>query len=98
MKRIVFSLVLLTSWAAPTLVYAQDDYNSKVQDNRERMEEQKREQENPLIGIYKQKQKENAEIERRYQRTLRATDTNAAPVHVDPWANMRGTNASKSKR
>jgi RNase P protein component len=97
MKRIVFGLVLLTSWAAPALVYAQDDYNSKVQDNRERMEEQKREQENPLLGIYNEKQKENAAVERQYQRTLRATDRKAAPTSNDPWASMRG-DASKPGR
>jgi hypothetical protein len=97
MKRIVFGFVLLTSWAVPALVYAQDDYNSRVQDNRERLEEQRREEENPLLRIYNEKQKQNAEIERRYQRTLRATDHKAAPTSNDPWASMRGASSKPGR-
>jgi hypothetical protein len=87
MKRITIGLLLLAIFAGA--VHAQ---------SKEDQEEKRREENNPLLKVYKEKQKENAAIEQQYQKTLRATDTNAAPVHVDPWAKMRGTDASKSKR
>jgi hypothetical protein len=92
MKRITIGLVLLAFLAEPVLVFAQDS------NQREEQIEKKKEENNPLLRQYHERQKENAAIERQYQRTLRATDQNTAPVHVDPWANMRGTDASKTKR
>jgi hypothetical protein len=92
MKRIAVGVALLAFslafLAAPARVYAQDN-SDQVRANREKLEEQKQEEINPLLRIYHEKQKENAEIEQRYQRTLRATDQSKAPAHNDPWANMR---------
>ena len=91
MRWIAIGLALLAFLAEPTLVYAQES----AKEAREKAQEKKAEEANPLLRIYHEKQKENAEIEKRYQRTLRATDKSAAPTHVDPWANMRGGNATK---
>jgi hypothetical protein len=87
MKRVTIGLLLLAIFAGS--VHAQ---------SKEEQEERKREQNNPLLKAYHDKQKENAAIERQYERTLRATDTSAAPAHVDPWSNMRGTDTSKTRR
>ncbi len=90
MKRITFGLVLLAFVAQPVLVYAQQDGYSQ----KEREAEKKREDNNELLKEYHDQQKRNAEIERQYQRTLRATDSNAKAVKIDPWSNMRGSNSS----
>ena len=87
MKRITVGLVLLSFFAG--MAHAQD---------KAEQEEKKREEANPLLREYHEQQKRNAVIERQYQRTLRATDQNAVPARVDPWANMRGSDASKRKR
>jgi hypothetical protein len=87
MKRITIGLVLLAIMAGA--VHAQTP---------EEQEEKKREENNPLLKEYHEKQKENAKIEQQYQRTLRATDSTAAPVKIDPWANMRGTNETSKKK
>ncbi len=89
MKRIAIGLVLLAYFAAPALVRAQNSDQDRAHDAKERAAEQKAEEKNPLLRIYHEKQKENAEIEQRYQRTLRATDQSKAPTHIDPWSNMR---------
>jgi hypothetical protein len=87
MKRITIGLVLLAITAGA--VHAQTP---------EEQEEKKREENNPLLKEYHEQQKANAKIEQQYQRTLRATDSTAAPVRVDPWANMRGSEPPKKKR
>lgn len=53
---------------------------------------------NLLMQQWKSKQKENAEVEKQYKRTLQQTDVKAAPAGNDPWATMRGSDASKPKR
>ena len=87
MKRITIGLVLLAITAGA--VHAQ---------TKEEQEEKKREDNNELLKEYHQKQKENARIQQQYQRTLHATDSAAAPVRIDPWANMRGTETTKKKK
>ena len=87
MKRITVGLVLLAIFAG--MAHAQ---------SKEEQEEKKREEANPLLREYHEQQKRNAAVEQQYQRTLRATDRNAVPARVDPWANMRGSDASKPKR
>jgi hypothetical protein len=87
MKRITIGLVLLAILAGP--LHAQDKAAE---------EEKKKEDANPLLKQYHEKQKENAAIELQYQRTLRATDSAVAPAKIDPWANMRGTDTSKRRR
>jgi hypothetical protein len=60
--------------------------------------EDQKPEDNPMLQNYLNKQKENAEIDKQYQKTLEQTrGANAAPVKIDPWANMRGTDASKPK-
>jgi hypothetical protein len=84
MKRITIGLVLLAFLAGP--LHAQGKKDKKDEDNE-------------LLRQYQQRQKENAEIDKRYQKTLQQTrGADAAPVKVDPWANMRGTNAAKPKQ
>ena len=92
MKRIAIGVMLLAFLAAPVLVFAQN-YNQ-----REEAIEKKKEENNPLLKEYHEKQKRNAEIEKQYQKALRATDADAKPPRVDPWANMRGSETSKAKR
>jgi hypothetical protein len=53
--------------------------------------------ENPYVKTRETIAKENAAIDKQYQKTLNATKGSApAPTKVDPWANMR-TGDSKSK-
>ena len=92
MKRIVLGVLLLAFLAAPAQVFAQD-YKQ-----REEQIEKKKEDNNALLKEYHQRQKQNAEIEKQYEKTLHATDSDVKAVHVDPWANMRGTETSKTKR
>jgi Ni/Co efflux regulator RcnB len=81
MKRITIGLVLLAFLAGP-LQAQQKDKN----------------EDNAMLRKYEEKQKENAEIDRRYQKTLEQTrGASTAPVEIDPWADMRGTDASKPK-
>jgi hypothetical protein len=82
MKRITIGLVLLAFLAVP--LHAQG-------------KKQKKDEDNELLRQYEQRKKENAEIDKQYQKTLQQTGGNTAPVKVDPWANMRGTDATKSK-
>jgi hypothetical protein len=90
-------LVLLALVAQPALVYAQRSNQDRARDAKEQAEEQKREDNNPLLKEYHDQQKQNAEIERQYQRTLRATDSTAKAVKTDPWANMRGAGSSSNR-
>jgi phage terminase large subunit GpA-like protein len=89
MKRMAVGVVALALLLEPTLVFAQQNSQDAARDAREQAAEKKREDNNELLRQYHQKQKENAVIEKQYERTLRATDTGAAPTRVDPWANMR---------
>jgi len=59
---------------------------------------EQKEEDNLLLQQWKNKQKDNAEIEKQYKRTLQRVDQQpAAATTNDPWANMRGTDASKPK-
>lgn len=57
-----------------------------------------KEDDNLLLQQWKTKQRENADIEKQYKRTLQQVDTKPAATSNDPWANMRGTDAAKPKR
>jgi uncharacterized protein YxeA len=81
MRRITIGAVLLAVLAGP--VYAQHKQN--------------KDQDNPLMREYEQRQKENADIEKQYKRTLHATDQDVKRAANDPWANMRGTAGSEPK-
>ena len=95
MKRIVIgALLLLAFFAEPILVYAQQSDRDAARDAKEQAAEKKKEEDNPLLREYHERQKQNAAIEKQYERTLRDTERNVAPAHVDPWANMRGTDTS----
>jgi hypothetical protein len=84
MKRITIGLVLLAFLAAP--LHAQGEKEKKNEDNE-------------LLRQYLQRKKENAEVDKQYQKTLQRTrGADSAPVKVDPWANMRGTDAGKPKQ
>jgi len=84
MKRIAVGLALLAMLAAPVL--AQEEESQKDKDNL-------------LLQQWKTKQRENADIEKQYKRTLQQVDKGStAAASNDPWANMRGTDASKPKR
>jgi hypothetical protein len=84
MKRITMGVVLLAFLAGP--LHAQDKKDKKDEDNE-------------LLRQYEQRQKDNAELDKQYQKTLQQTrGADAAPVKVDPWANMRGTDAAKRKQ
>jgi hypothetical protein len=83
MKRITIGVVLLAFLAAP--LHAQGKKDKK--------------EDNELMRQYEERQKENAEIDKRYQKTLQQTrGVDAAPAKIDPWANMRGTDAGKPKQ
>jgi uncharacterized protein YxeA len=54
--------------------------------------------ENPYVKTRAMQKKESEEAERQYKRTLEATRAaTTKPAQNDPWSNMRGTDASKSK-
>ena len=44
------------------------------------------------------KAKEAEAIDRQYKSTLERTRKDVAPVHTDPWSNMRGAADGKTKR
>jgi hypothetical protein len=50
---------------------------------------------NPLLEKEIQRDKENALIDKQYQKTLKQTQGADAPAKNDPWANMRGSDGSK---
>ncbi len=89
MKRMLVGAVALALLVEPTLVYAQQNSQDALRDAKEQAAEKKREENNPLLRQYHERQKENAAIESQYQRTLRAIDSGTAPTRVDPWAKMR---------
>ncbi len=41
------------------------------------------------------KQRDREALDKQYKDTLRRTDSDAAPVKVDPWANMRGNDPKR---
>jgi Ni/Co efflux regulator RcnB len=59
-------------------------------------QQDKKDDDNELLRQYKERQKENIEIDKKYQKTLDQTRVDSAPVKVDPWAKMRGTDDAKS--
>ena len=55
-------------------------------------------EENPYVKTRETIKKENEQAERAYQKTLDATRSALTrPGKADPWADMRGTDASKTK-
>ena len=82
MKRIAIGLAVLAVLAVP--VHAQ--------------EESPKDRDNLLLQEWKTKQRENAEIEKQYKRTLQQADKPAAAANNDPWASMRGSDAPKPRR
>ena len=80
MKRIVLSLLLLATVAGPAL--AQGHKTPPAEDN-------------PLAQKEEVRRRENAAIDKQYQKTLQQTQGVSAPAKNDPWANMRGTDAPK---
>jgi hypothetical protein len=84
MKRIAIGLALLAMLAVP--VHAQEEESQKDKDNL-------------LLQEWKNKQRENADVEKQYKRTMQQLNSQpTAAANKDPWANMRGTDASKPKR
>jgi hypothetical protein len=79
MKRITLGVLALALAAAP--VQAQGRQQPK--------------ESNPLLDKEIQRDKENALIDKQYQKTLKQTQGADAPVKTDPWANMRGSDGSK---
>ncbi len=61
---------------------------------------QKKEKEKTPLQIEDQQKKEDqARIEKQYEATMKRNKADAAtPAATDPWANMRGTDDSKTKR
>ena len=83
MKRIMLAALVLVFAAEPMLA----------------QEEDKDIEHEPLKQIQRARKRENAAIDKQYQRTLDATrGADAAPVKVDPWANMRGSNTATQKK
>ncbi len=42
-----------------------------------------------------EKKREQAELDQQYKNTLKRSTNDSAPVRVDPWANLRGTNDTR---
>jgi hypothetical protein len=60
---------------------------------------EQKEEDNLLLQEWKTKQKDNADIEKQYKRTLQQINKEpAAAATNDPWASMRGSDAPKPKR
>lgn len=59
---------------------------------------QKKQSESPLAVEAREKKKEAVAIDQQYQATLKRTQKEDAPVRIDPWQNMRGTDDSKTKQ
>jgi hypothetical protein len=82
MKRIAIALALLAVPAVP--LHAQ--------------QEGQKDENNLLLQEWKTKQRQNADIEKQYKRTMdQLGGQPKAAAGNDPWANMRGTDASKPK-
>ncbi len=59
----------------------------------------KKQQNDALVAEELQKRKDAEAIDREYKSTLQRTRKEVTETHVnDPWANMRGNDASKAKR
>ncbi len=53
----------------------------------------------PMKQIDQARKRENAAIDKQYQRTLKATRGDApAPLKADPWAKMRGSDTASQKK
>ena len=60
---------------------------------------QRTKEKTPLQIEDQQKKEDQARIEKQYNATLKKTGrTDEAPVVIDPWQNMRGTDDTKIKR
>ena len=60
--------------------------------------QKKKQEETPYSIELKEKKKEAEAVDRQYKATMKRTEKDDAPVQVDPWQNMRGTDNSKTKR
>jgi hypothetical protein len=59
---------------------------------------QKKQDDSPLAVEAREKKKDAEAIDRQYNATLKRIGKEDAPARVDPWQNMRGTDASKPKQ
>jgi hypothetical protein len=60
---------------------------------------QKKQQEPTMLQQEDIDKKKAAEaVDKQYNRTMRSTSGNPETVKVDPWANMRGADDSKTKK
>jgi hypothetical protein len=59
---------------------------------------QKKQDDSPLAVEAREKKKAAEAIDQQYKATLKRTEKTDAPVRVDPWQNMRGTDNSKAKQ
>jgi hypothetical protein len=60
---------------------------------------EQKEEDNLLLQEWKTKQRDNADIEKQYKRTLQQINKQpAAGAPNDPWASMRGSDAPKPGR
>lgn len=59
---------------------------------------QQKQDESPLAVEAREKKKNAEAVDQQYQATLKRTQKDDAPVRIDPWQNMRGTDASKPKQ
>jgi hypothetical protein len=59
---------------------------------------QKKQPDNALAIEAQEKKKEAEAIEKQYKSTLKRTSGDEKPTRVDPWQNMRGGDASNTKR
>ncbi len=55
-------------------------------------------EDDPIIQEQKRKKKDAEEIDKRYKSTLDQTSKDGPSGRIDPWANMRNADGSKTKR
>ena len=51
----------------------------------------------PAVLDREQKKKDREALDKQYNATIKNTDQASAPVRVDPWAKMRGSDDAKNK-
>jgi hypothetical protein len=51
----------------------------------------------PAVLDREQKKKDREALDKQYNTTIKNTDQASAPVRVDPWAKMRGSDDAKNK-
>ena len=59
---------------------------------------QKKQDDSPLAVEAREKKKAAEAVDQQYKATLKRIGKDDAPTRVDPWQNMRGTDASKPKQ